>query len=45
MSTESTLITAKIYAHKGFNDEVCNILGDFISADMDEDVKMALCGR
>ena len=45
MSTESTLITAVIDAHEGRDVRICNIPGAFLSADMEEDVKMALRGR
>ena len=45
MSTESVLITLTIYAHEERNFRICDILGDFISADMDEGVKMTMCGR
>ena len=42
--TESVLIRAKKYSHKGRDVEICNILGDFRSANMGKDVKMAMCG-
>ena len=45
MSTESVLITATLDAHEGRNVRICDIPGAFLSEDMDEDVKMALCGR
>ena len=42
--TESVLITATIDAYEGRDAGICNILGAFLSADMDKDAKMALCG-
>ena len=45
VSMESILITATIDAHKGKNFRICDISGDFLSGNMDEYVKMALCGR
>ena len=45
VSTESVLLTATIDAHEGRDVGICNIPGDFLGADMDKDVKMALCGR
>ena len=42
--TEPVLITATIDAHEGLNVGICNIQGDFLSADMDKDMKMALRG-
>ena len=42
---ESILIMATIDAHKGRDVMICNIPGAFISADIDEDVKMALSVR
>ena len=44
-STESVLITATIDAHEVRDFGICDILGDFLSADMDKDRKMDLCGR
>ena len=43
--TESVLLTAKIDAHEGRDVGICSIPGDFIGADMDKDVKMALRRR
>ena len=45
VSTDSTPTTAKIDAHEGCNVRICGIPGAFLSAEMDEDVKMALSGR
>ena len=45
VSTGYILITATIDAHEGHDVGICNILGAFLSADMDEDMKMALHGR
>ena len=45
MSTESLLITATIYALEVCNVGICDIPGDFLSVDMDEDMKMALRGK
>ena len=45
VSTKSVLITATIDAHERRDVGICNILCVFLSADMDEDVKMALRGR
>ena len=42
--TESVLITATIDAYEGRDAGICDILGAFLSADMDKDAKMALCG-
>ena len=36
---------ATIDAHEGCNIRLCKILGAFISADMEKDVIMAMCGR
>ena len=44
VSTESILITATMYAHEGRYGSICDILGEFLSADRDKDVKMALHG-
>ena len=43
--TESVLITATIDAHEGRDVGICNILGAFLSADMEKDIKMLLRGR
>ena len=45
MSTESVILTSTINAHEGHNVGICDILGAFLSADMDKEVKMALRGR
>ena len=45
VSTNSVLITETIDVHEGRDVRICNILGDFFSADIEEDVKMALRGR
>ena len=45
VSTDSILVMATAGAHERPDIRICNILGDFISADMDEDVKMVLRGR
>ena len=45
VSTESVIIMVIIDAHGGCDVNICNITGDFTSADMDEDVKMELYGR
>ena len=45
VSTESVLVTATIDAHEVCNVRIGDIPGAFLSADMDKDVKMALCGR
>ena len=45
VSTESILITETIDAHEGCDVGICDIPSDFLSADMDKDMKMALCGR
>ena len=45
VSMESVLLTATIDAHEGRDFGICNISGDFLDADMDKDVKMALRGR
>ena len=45
VSTESVLITANIDAHEGRDVGICDILGAFLSADMDESVKMVPDGR
>ena len=42
VSTESVLITATIDTNDGQDVVICDILGDFLSSDMREDVKMAL---
>ena len=42
---ESVLITATIDAHEECDVNLCNFLGKFHSADIDEDMKMVLCGR
>ena len=42
---EYVLIPATVNAHAERNARICDIPGDFLSADMDEDVKMALRGR
>ena len=42
---EYVLITAIVNAHAEHNARICDIPGDFLSADIDEDVKMALRGR
>ena len=44
VSTESVLTIEKLDAHKGQDVGIFDIPGAFISADMDKDVKMALCG-
>ena len=44
-STKSVLITSTIDAHEGCYIVICNIPGDFLSADMDKYAKMALIGR
>ena len=44
VSTESILITATMYAHEGRYGSICDILGEFLSADMDKDVKLPVCG-
>ena len=44
VSTESAIITASIDANEVPNFGICDIPGAFLSADMDEDVKMALRG-
>ena len=44
VSTESVLITETIYAHEGYAVWVWNIPGEFLSADMDKDVKLPVCG-
>ena len=44
VSTEYILITATTDAHEGNNAGIYDILGAFLSADMDEDAKMELCG-
>ena len=45
VSMESVLIMEKIDAHEGHEVGICNILGAFLSEDMDKDAKIALCGR
>ena len=45
VSTESILLTATIDAQEEIKSGICDILGDFLSADMDKDVNMALRGR
>ena len=45
VSIDSILVMATVYAHERRDIRICNILGDFISADMDEGVKMTMCGR
>ena len=45
VSKEPVLIKATIDAHEGSSIRICDIPGDFLSADMDEDVKMAWRGR
>ena len=45
VSTESVLITTAIDAHEGSDIGICNTPCDFISAYMDEDLKIALRGR
>ena len=45
VSTESVLTTSTIDAHEGRNVRIYNTPGAFLSADMYEDVKMALYGR
>ena len=45
LSTESVLLTTTIDVHEGRDVGICNIPGDFIGADIDKDVKMALRGR
>ena len=42
---ESVLITENIDVNEGHDVGICNMPGDFLSADMDEDRKMALLGR
>ena len=44
VSTESVMITAAIDAHEGHDVQIYNIPGDFIIADMGEDLIMALHG-
>ena len=44
MSTESILTMATIDEHSGRDVSICDIPGAFLIADMDKDVKMALCG-
>ena len=45
VSTDSVLVMVTIDAHEGCYVVICNILGGFISADRDKDVKVALHGR
>ena len=45
MSLESVLITATIDTYEGQDVAVLDILGEFLSADMDEEVKMELRWR
>ena len=45
VSIDSILVMATVYAHERRDIRICNILGDFISADMVEEVKMVLRGR
>ena len=45
VSTESILITATINAHEGCGVGICDRLGDFLSAEMEEDVNMELHRR
>ena len=45
VSTESVLITATIDAHEGNDVGIWDTPIAFLSAYMDKDVKMALCGR
>ena len=45
VSMEYVLIPATVNAHAERNARICDIPGDFLSADIDEDVKMALRGR
>ena len=45
VSTESVLTTEIIDVHEGRDVRICNILGAFFSADIEEDMKMALRGR
>ena len=42
---ESILIMVTIIVHEGRNVIVCDILGDFLSKDMDKDVKVELHGN
>ena len=44
VSTDSVLITATIDAHEVCNVGICYVLGAFLSAEMDKDMKMALRG-
>ena len=43
--TESVLTTETIDVHEGGDVRICDILGAFFSADIEEDVKMALRDR
>ena len=45
VSMESVLIIGKIDAYEGHEFSICNILGAFLSEDMDKDAKIELCGR
>ena len=45
VSMDSVLIMEKIDAHEGHEVGICNILGAFLSEDMDKDAKIELCGR
>ena len=45
VSTDSVVITETINSHEVRDVGICDILGDFLSADMDKDVNMALRGR
>ena len=45
MSMEFVLITSTIHVHEERDVDICGIPGEFPSADMDGDVRMALCGR
>ena len=45
VSTESLITTGTIDAQEGCNVRISNILGAFISADVEKDVKIALLGR
>ena len=45
VSTESVLTTETIDVHEGGDVRICDILVAFFSADIEEDVRMALRGR
>ena len=45
LSTESVLITSTIDAHEEQDVRIYDITSVFLGSDLDEDIKMQLCGR